>query len=414
VNRLIQLREYDCIYIQEKVAGRQEERQSISLADFENLKNFILENEKVNKTLFLKITTKNNQEVLQAQNYVGIIQLKSGITIEILPKITNLENNIDDTKKILIKMLKTLKNSPFKTFQLANLKTEKMPLLEIFIQMFLDELAILVRKGIKSDYINIEENQSFLKGKLKINEQLKYNFIHKERFFINFDEYLPDRIENKIIKTTLLKIYDIAISFSIKQRIRTFLFIFDQVEKILNLNYSNFLKNLKIDRTINYYETVLLWCKTFLLKESFTPYSGKNIAFALLFDMNSLFESYVSDWIKKHCNHSVKLQDTTNYLVDKPKKFQLRPDIVLDDGEVIMDTKWKLVKCEEDISQTDLYQMFAYASKYKNCEKVYIVYPFEKNVFLPEYNTVVCEKNVKIIPVFFDLSKDCMNIYKSF
>jgi 5-methylcytosine-specific restriction enzyme subunit McrC len=57
-------------------------------------------------------------------------------------------------------MLKTLKKTPFKKIDLTNLKTEKFHLLDIFIEMFIDEVF--------------------------------KNFIHKERFFVEFDEYLPN------------------------------------------------------------------------------------------------------------------------------------------------------------------------------------------------------------------------------
>ena len=50
---------------------------------------------------------------------------------------------------------------------MANLKSTNMPLLEIFITMFLSELEKLIRKGIRSDYIDKEENLKYLKGKLK-------------------------------------------------------------------------------------------------------------------------------------------------------------------------------------------------------------------------------------------------------
>ena len=394
------IKEFDFIYNKKESEFF---KNSISNSDFENLKRFALENEQI-----LKLTSKNNREVLQTQNFVGVIQLKSGLTIEILPKIANLKNSIDKTKKILIKMLRTLRNSPFKTFQFANLKTEKLPLIEIFIQMFLHELSLLIKKGIKSDYINLEKNQNFLKGKLKLKEQLKYNVIHKERFFVSYDEYLPNRMENRLIKTTLKKIYKLSCSVTSKQLIRTFLFVFDEITPVFN--YRNIFKQLKIDRTMKYYETTLLWCKTFLLEESFTPYSGKEIAFALLFDMNKLFEDFVGNWLIKNINCPIKLQDSKYWLTDEPKKFRLIPDIVLNNGKIIMDTKWKLLDKEKNnqkISQSDLYQMFAYASKYKDCEKVYLIYPFVENVNLSEYKTKICDnREVSILPIFFDLEKN--------
>ncbi len=123
---------------------------------FEALEKFVLENEETAQ--YLKITTKKGfGKVLQAQNYVGVIQTKDGTTIEILPKISKLEDDKnedgkvikskeDKSKEILIKMLKTLKKSPFKDFNMANLKSSKMPLLEIFISMFLEELSNLLKK----------------------------------------------------------------------------------------------------------------------------------------------------------------------------------------------------------------------------------------------------------------------------
>ena len=154
---------------------------------FDDLKQFVLKNNE--QTLFLKPSYKKGLgETLQAQNYVGVIQTKDGTTIEILPKIQNLDT--DASKRILIKMLKTLKKSPFKNFNMAHLKSAKMPLFEIFITMFLDELAKLLKKGLKSDYITKEENIKFLKGKLNINQQIQMNYIHNERFFVEYQEFL--------------------------------------------------------------------------------------------------------------------------------------------------------------------------------------------------------------------------------
>lgn len=158
----------------------------IKYETFEALEKFVLENEQTAQ--YLKITTKKGfGKVLQAQNFCGVIQTKDGTTIEILPKIKNVDD--DESKKILVKMLKTLKKSPFKNFNMANLKSSKMPLLEIFISMFLEEVSKLIQKGIKSDYITKEENLKFLKGKLKINEQIKKTIYTKRDFMCSMRSF---------------------------------------------------------------------------------------------------------------------------------------------------------------------------------------------------------------------------------
>ena len=255
-----------------------------------------------------------------------------------------------------------------------------MPLLEIFISMFIEELTKLIQKGIKSDYILKEENLKFLKGKLKINEQIKKNYIHKERFYVEYEEFLSNRVENRLIKTTLQYLYRKSKSNKNQQRIREFLFVFDEIG--ISHNIKTDFSKIKSNRQMKDYEQTLLWCKTFLLENSFSPYKGKDIAFALLFDMNLLFESYVYNYLKKNETfENITAQDKTHHLAyqnGKTSKFQLKPDIVINKGEIIADTKWKLLsedKTHQGISQSDMYQLYAYGTKYIDCTNMYLIYP---------------------------------------
>ena len=372
---------------------------------FDSLEKFVLENEKTAQ--YLKITTKNGfGKVLQAQNYVGVIQTKDGTTIEILPKIKNATT--EKSKDILIKMLKTLKNSPFKNLSVANLKSSKIPLFEIFISMFLEELTVLVRNGIKSDYISKEENLKFLKGKLKISEQIKYNTIHKERFFVQYEEFISNRVENRLIKTTLQFLYNKSKLNKNQQRIREFLFVFDEIE--ISHNIKTDFSKIKLNRQMKDYEQVLLWCKTFLFENSFSPYKGNDIAFALLFDMNLLFESFVYSYLKKSSNfQDIKSQDRTHHLAYENGigRFRLKPDIVINSGKIIADTKWKILsedKAYNGVLQDDMYQLYAYGTKYDNCEKMYLIYPFDELIIKNSYNYFK-NKELKLDILFFDVYK---------
>ena len=382
--------------------NEEEQNSYIEKTTFEAIEKFVLENE---TEQYLRISTKKGfGKVLQAQNYMGVIQTKDGTTIEILPKIQNVDDN--KSKEILIKMLKTLKKSPFKNFNTANLKASKMPLLEIFISMFLEELSKLIQKGIKSDYVQKEENLKFLKGKLKISEQIKQNSVHKERFFVQYEEFNSDRIENRLIKTTLEYLYKKSKSNKNQQRIREFLFVFDEIK--ISHNIKTDFEKVKLNRQMKDYEQVLLWCKTFLLENSFSPYKGNDIAFALLFDMNLLFESYVYDYLRKNGKfENIKNQDKKHHLAyeNQNGKFALKPDIVIDEGKIIVDTKWKslsLEKSNQGISQSDMYQLYAYGTKYENCEKLYLIYPkdeVERGNLYHYYE----DKKLPLKILFFDL-----------
>lgn len=397
---------------------KEEEQNSyIEKTTFEAIEKFVLENE---TEQYLKITTKKGfGKVLQAQNYVGVIQTKDGTTIEILPKIKELEN--EKLKEILIKMLKTLKKSPFKNFNTANLKASKMQLLEIFISMFLEELAKLVQKGIKSDYVQKEENLKFLKGKLKISEQIKQNSVHKERFFVQYEEFSSDRVENRLIKTTLEYLYKKSKSNKNQQRIREFLFVFDEIK--VSHNIKTDFEKIKLNRQMKDYEQVLLWCKTFLFENSFSPYKGNDIAFALLFDMNLLFESYVYDYLRREGKfENIKNQDKEHHLAyeNQNGKFALKPDIVIDEGKIIIDTKWKILSLEKSnqgISQSDMYQLYAYGTKYQSCEKLYLIYPKDGDIkeslyhYFSENDSK--DKKLPLEILFFDLENPSLDFQRN-
>ena len=92
---------------------------SIDKKDFDDIENFILKNSDENAP-FLRIASGVGGKFIQARNYVGVLQTKSGLTIEILPKIAdNNDAKRSRSKAVLIKMLRTLKNFPFKSSNLA-------------------------------------------------------------------------------------------------------------------------------------------------------------------------------------------------------------------------------------------------------------------------------------------------------
>ena len=373
-------------------------RRDICKKDFGDIENFILKNCDENAP-FLRIVSGVGGKFIQARNYVGVLQTKSGLTIEILPKIAD-KTDTDKSKAVFIKMLKTLKNFPFKSSNLASLKTQNLPLLEIFISMFLCELEALVKKGIKSDYVALEENLNFLKGKLNINEQIKRNSIHKEQFYVGYSEFLSDIKINRIIKTTLKFLYKKSNSSKNQQKIRELLFIFDEVSECED--YKNFFAKLVINRQVKHYEQTLLWCKIFLLNNSFTPHKGDDLGFALLFDMNALFESYVGNFIKKSFPGTI-LQHSEKHLVENPKSFKLRPDIFLE-GNFIADTKWKIISSRDDISQADLYQLYAYGKKHE-CDKLHLIYPKIEGI-KQEFMKFGYDDEMLLEILYFDLEKD--------
>ena len=379
--KTITVREYESFTCNKSVPGHI----SLSESTFKNLEEFILANNNQDSDVleFMGISVRKGiGKVITAKNYVGVISMNDGTTIEILPKIYSEQDNVIEAKKLLIKMLKTLRTAPYKTMQKTNVNIDKLSIFEIFIRMFLDEMFSIVKHGLKCNYESIQDNLHVFKGKMLFSKQIKHNIIHKEKFFVEYDEFNTNRAENKLLKSTLLYLYKKTTSNKNKNDIRTLLNSFIDVSESTNYIY-DFSKCI-VDRNMKGYTTALLWSKVFLQGKSFTSFSGSNVAFALLFPMETLFESYVASLTKKQLQgtgYSVSAQDKGYHLFDNPKKFMLRPDIVIKskrESEVfVMDTKWKLLsmtKANAGISQADMYQMYAYQKKYK-AKNITLLYP---------------------------------------
>ena len=355
-------------------------------ATFEQLENFILSNTTANNAQstdaleLMSISVKRGiGKIITAKNYIGVLTFNDGTAIEILPKIVStVPEHSQRAKKLVVDMLRSLTNVSYKSLQVTNVDIEKMPLLDIFIRMFLDEVFRLVKHGLRSSYETIAENRSFFKGKILFSEQLKHNFSHKERTFTEFDEFKPNCPENRLVKSTLMLLYKQTHSSRNKTDIKTLLAAFDNVPS--STDYTG-----DFSKAGKSYGTLLLWCQIFLTGKSFTSFSGSGVAFALLFPMETLFERYVAVQLKKVLpaeEFLISIQDKTHYLFLSPsKKFLLRPDIVItrkcDNAIFICDTKWKLLSSHTanlGISQADMYQMFAYQKKY-NAKNITMLYP---------------------------------------
>lgn len=363
---------------------------------FDTLESFVLSNS-TEDTDALKLmgvsARKGVGKIITAKNYVGVITMNDGTTIEILPKIfshaafTDEEEKEKKVKKLLIDMLKTLRNTPFKSLQATNVNIDKLSIFEIFIRMFVDEVFYIVKRGLKCDYETIQSNENVFKGKMVFAVQIKHNYAHKERSFVEYDEFNTNRAENKILKSTLSYLYKCTTSSRNKSDIKTLLNAFNSVDE--SNEYKSDFAKIVPDRKTADYQTALMWSKVFLMGKSFTSFSGSEVAFALLFPMETLFESYIAAQLKKmlgHSEYSLSAQDKTYHLFDEPRKFLMKPDIVIKNKALaqvfVMDTKWKVLSADKAnyaISQADMYQMYAYQKKYTS-ENVTLLYPLTEKV----------------------------------
>ncbi|WP_172200032.1 McrC family protein [Saccharibacillus qingshengii] len=360
---------------------------------FDQLEKFILETPTAGDPLddptmlFVLGSRRGVGRTITARNYVGMIALPDGSVVEILPKLydrrtENREQSAEQARQTFLHMLRTIGDIPNKVSRQTGLGTSRSTLLDIFIRMFAAEALLLVKRGLKSDYREHEENERFYKGKLQVSAHIRHNAVHRERFYIRYDEFSIDRPENRLIKTTIERLIRLTSSSHLQKELRMLLEAFDDVPSCADP--AREWDKVSMDRNMQEYRTVLDWCRIFLDNRSFTPLGGADRAYALLFPMERIFERYIALLLKRRLAGSgvqVSTQDTAHKLFEEPARFPLRPDIVLrgaPSGTIVMDTKWKrlsgLYGKDYGISQSDMYQMYAYGKKY-TAGKVILLYP---------------------------------------
>jgi 5-methylcytosine-specific restriction enzyme subunit McrC len=376
---------------------------------------------------FLRLRSYSGERALQLKHYVGVIQIPNGEQIEVLPKVGKVSNEatadiltIDNSRKSLLNMLKTMNGFRHIESADAQVNQHKMPLFEVFIRQFLKSVNQLVKRGLRSDYVSKQDNLLFLKGKLLTSQQLKYNLVNKHKFYVEYDEYILDRPANRLIHTALNKIANYSKNNAHQRLCRELSFAFNDIPVSHNIKQD--FAQVKLNRGMSYYQTPLAWAK--LILEGMTPLAmkGKANAISLLFPMHDIFESYVGSVLRRQLqdNYSLEEQARSEYLVQHEDNewFNLKPDFLIkedDTTRLVLDTKWKLLDSRDNngsdkygLSQNDFYQMFAYAHKYLtgNNRQLILIYPKTDKFSETIGHSFDFSDDIKLWVVPFDVSSD--------
>lgn len=331
---------------------------------------------------------------IQFTQYVGVIQVDS-LTIEILPKADKDYVKSGDEKQetkwrgVLLKMLQKCGRLKADTAGAAHVKRQQLNLLEVYFELYLSEIEGLVRRGLVKQYRKETKNVGALKGKLEFAGHIQKNLIHKERFYTTHQVYDTNHKLHQVLSAALEVVGQFTKGGRLVDYHKRVEMNFPNVERIKVT--STLLDSIQLNRKTEPYTYAFELARLILLNYSPDISAGRERMLALLFDMNVLWEEYVTVMLRKYVNqyqkgYSVKAQES--------KKFwhynRLQPDIVLEGPleSVIIDTKWKRPQ-NQSASVQDLRQMFAY-NKFWEAKKAILLYPGETK----ENNFINFEENI--------------------
>lgn len=325
---------------------------------------------------------------LRLDNFVGILETPCGTTLEILPKHVDSESTKEDARALLARMIQAALDLPARHVGPADLALFNAPLSEWVRRQFLLALEHLVKRGMKFDYLRIEEEQRHLRGQLDVTRQLRQRPDRSHYFHTRHDMFSLDFPENRLIKTALARVASSTQDPHNWRVSRELVQILAEVPT--SCNVARDFKAWRGGRLMAHYGHILPWCQLVLGQHLPLAVQGDWHGMSLLFPMEKLFERFVEAALRRDLPKTVRLasQSRETHLCQHEGKgfFQLRPDLTLDYGgqRMILDAKWKRLNVgtrdkKYGIAQSDFYQLFAYGHKYIETNQVnkelVLIYP---------------------------------------
>lgn len=275
-------------------------------------------------------------------------------------------------------------------------------LLETMVLLFARQLEQLVRQGIYRGYVVWEENQTFMRGRLLVREQLRHNTVQLHRFFTRRDEFTADVLENQLLKAVLFRLSRLNYqNTGLGRRVQRLLSAFNEVS-LSPITHEHFQK-VRYGRLNQHYEPLhnlsyLLWKHL-----SLESRGGDQAFVSYLVHMWLVFEVFVTEYLVEYFSSvpGIDVSVQQNIWLDLDQRIQGRPDIVIkvDNRPVlVLDTKYKLYQKTPD--QNDLYQLQAYCLGLA-VRRGILIYPGD---VLPD--TIVFTPGVTIDVRSLDLSGD--------
>ena len=318
-----------------------------------------------------------SRQWLRLDGYVGVIETPCGTTVEILPKhVDGLgEHVVGDARALLRKLLGRALDLPVREVGEAAIERFDFPLTEWVMNRFLLALERVVRRGVRSDYVRVEETQRFLRGRLDLTRQLRQLPGRDHIFNIRHDVYLHDRPENRLLKSALTKVCDCSERPDNWRLARELLALFVEIPRSTD-SVSDF-RAWRSDRLMAHYADARPWCELVLGQQMPLSLAGPTHGLSFMFPMDRLFERTVANRLRRSLNPDTRLieQSTRHALCThlEKEKFTLKPDMLLEASgrqSVVLDAKWKridesLADKNYGLAQADFYQLFAYAHKYQ-------------------------------------------------
>ena len=345
---------------------------------------------------------------LKASQFVGVIRTSS-LTLQVLPKIDyegSSEAGGEALKRAersaagnLLLMLSYTHDLRVREQDVVSLSSKRSDWLEILTRLFASNLHTLMRRGMSRAYVRVEETLPVLKGRWNIARQIAQKPHVRHLFDVAYDEFSEDTGLNRVFKFVVERLVVRTHDADTRLLLRDLHEWMLDVTSIPHVNREHLdWAETSITRLNEQYRVPFNLARMFLESETPLLSPGTRDVYALVFDMNKLFEEFVARFVERHRdqvlpvgweNVRIEAQSKERALYlgrrvsDGKEQFRLRPDLLMRGTQnrtlLVADTKYKKLAVDnrQSILSADVYQMLAYSTRFGS-PRVLILYPQQR------------------------------------
>ncbi len=300
--------------------------------------------------------TPGDQDVydLKPGSVVGVVRLPD-LTIEITPKIS-----VQQVIFLISYALGQLHVLP------TRVDVGIADLVEAMVRLFHDRVRQATHRGLIQGYQTREEALHVVRGRIRIDEQLRRRFGLAVPIEVRYDEFTPDIEANRLLKAAVHRLARLPPRSPESRRLLGAMrAVFVNVSDV---DYrSAELPDLPINPLNAHYQPALALARLILRATTFELAEGQVRAASFLIDMNRVFENFVVIALREALGLTVGAfpQGARGHKLhlDSDKQVALEPDISWWENRrctFVGDVKYKRAS-GNDARHADLYQVLAYA-----------------------------------------------------
>ena len=221
-----------------------------------------------------------------------------------------------------------------------------------------------LRQGLLQGYRVTEETSLVVRGRVREAEQILRRFGATLPVEVEYDEFTTDIAENRLLRTAVERLLRLpGVPHDVR---RGLLHQRARLADVTVIVRGRPLPAWQPSRLNSRYQHALRLARTVLENASVEHAPGGLHVDSFLFDMNKLFEDFVTVALREACRglgHSARLQDPHH--LDEAAAIRMKPDFVLYEPGgapcAVVDAKYKAEK-RDGFPDADLYQMLAYCT----------------------------------------------------